>query len=379
MTEPPEFHTKILSPVSPTPLHPPKPSKIPVLQNQIDPVFNMTTTHLDPPLLAVAASPAVVGSPADSSFSDAYKDEVDAKGPEQEAVADEDAVSDDYAMTFDTDGEELSDSQDVSGELSKQGTGRVPAPDLAITTLQRPTQPYPPPTHPGAVDAATANPPESTAPQTGTETTEPSTNTYEEIASGEIDIQQLLDNITANAEKNEAVPLLNTPTSASPSTVSIPKAGSGLPPHASLPPRPQVPRSNHQDDMSKYHAAATNFPQPHSSYKPGVNVPIVAAGAPGTYTDPRNGLPPPPTASFNQPPPTTGSPISPGAYPQTPRLPSQDRPGRREPSEDMSDPDIRWGPEIQKKYDQFLAEERVYVTDGQWDKFPVGSRLFIGK
>jgi nuclear polyadenylated RNA-binding protein 3 len=45
----------------------------------------------------------------------------------------------------------------------------------------------------------------------------------------------------------------------------------------------------------------------------------------------------------------------------------------------MSDPDIRWGPEIQKKYDQFLAEERVYVTDGQWDKFPVGSRLFIGK
>ena len=36
------------------------------------------------------------------------------------------------------------------------------------------------------------------------DTTETTPHTYEAIASGDIDIQQLLDNITANAEKNEA-------------------------------------------------------------------------------------------------------------------------------------------------------------------------------
>jgi nuclear polyadenylated RNA-binding protein 3 len=395
MTEPPEFHTKIQSPLSPTPLHPPEPTNIPLLQKQIDPVFNMTSTHIDPPQSAVAfpasssldpiASSVVADSPADSSFSDAYKEEVGGKEMGQDALANQDAVSDDYAMTFDTDGEEHSDSQDVSRDVVEQETGALPARKLILDSSQSgpvndPTQPHPLPTHLRAGAAATSNP-ESTAVQTETETTQPNANSYEEIASGEIDIQQLLDNITANAEKNEAVSALNTPTSANLSIDSIPKAGSGLPTHASLPPRPQVPRPNYNDDISKYHTGTTNFSQPLSTYKspPGVNVPIVAAGAPGTYTDARNGLPPPPTVSFRQLPPNTGSPISPGTYPQVSRVPTQDRPARPDPSEDVGDSDIRWGPDIQKKYDQFLAEERVYVTDGQWDRFPVGSRLFIGK
>ncbi|KAK2846318.1 hypothetical protein FQN49_005842 [Arthroderma sp. PD_2] len=40
--------------------------------------------------------------------------------------------------------------------------------------------------------------------------------------------------------------------------------------------------------------------------------------------------------------------------------------------------DTPWGPDIQKKYDDFLRDERVYVTEAHWDRFPVGSRLFIG-
>jgi hypothetical protein len=48
-------------------------------------------------------------------------------------------------------------------------------------------------------------------------------------------------------------------------------------------------------------------------------------------------------------------------------------------SETTPDADVRWGPDVQKKYDTFLAEERNYVTEGQWDRFPNGSRLFIGK
>lgn len=354
----------------------------------------MTSTHIDPSQPVVTApagsdtdpvaSPVVVDSPADSSFSDAYKEEGDAKENGQDAASNQDDVSDDYAMTFDTDGEEHSDSQDLSRENVQQQLSPLPDRPLTINTFSsgpdtRSPQPYPMPSNLGAVETAATNPPQPTAPQSGIEAIQPSANTYEEIASGEIDIQQLLDNITANAEKKESGSALDTPTSANPPSASIPKAGSSLPPHASLPPRPQVPPSHYNDDMTKYHAATTNFPQPQSTYKPGVNVPLVAAGAPGTYSDARNGLPPPPTASFRQPPTTTGSPISPGVYPQMVRFGGPDRSSKSEPSEDIGGSDIRWGPEIQKKFDQFLAEERVYVTDGQWDRFPVGSRLFIGK
>ncbi|EZF10360.1 hypothetical protein H112_08375 [Trichophyton rubrum D6] len=40
--------------------------------------------------------------------------------------------------------------------------------------------------------------------------------------------------------------------------------------------------------------------------------------------------------------------------------------------------DTPWGPDIQKKYDDFLRDERIYVTEAHWDRFPAGSRLFIG-
>jgi hypothetical protein len=40
--------------------------------------------------------------------------------------------------------------------------------------------------------------------------------------------------------------------------------------------------------------------------------------------------------------------------------------------------DIKWPPEIQAEYDQFLRDERNYVTEGAWDRFPPGSRLFVG-
>jgi hypothetical protein len=47
------------------------------------------------------------------------------------------------------------------------------------------------------------------------------------------------------------------------------------------------------------------------------------------------------------------------------------------PSQTVDD-EAPWGPEVQKKYDEFLHDERVYVTEGLWDRFPPGSRLFVG-
>ena len=43
------------------------------------------------------------------------------------------------------------------------------------------------------------------------------------------------------------------------------------------------------------------------------------------------------------------------------------------------DEDQRWPPEVNKLYEDFLDQERKFVTEGQWDQFPMGSRLFIGQ
>ncbi|CAI7670054.1 unnamed protein product [Penicillium palitans] len=40
--------------------------------------------------------------------------------------------------------------------------------------------------------------------------------------------------------------------------------------------------------------------------------------------------------------------------------------------------DSSWVPEVQKKYDEFLHDERINVTEGLWDLFPMESRLFVG-
>ena len=41
--------------------------------------------------------------------------------------------------------------------------------------------------------------------------------------------------------------------------------------------------------------------------------------------------------------------------------------------------DRPWDAEVQRKYDHFIEEERKYVSEGRWEQFPQGSRLFVGK
>ncbi|CAN9089190.1 unnamed protein product [Alternaria sp. RS040] len=55
---------------------------------------------------------------------------------------------------------------------------------------------------------------------------------------------------------------------------------------------------------------------------------------------------------------------------------AQQQPGER--SETPDDEDQRWPPEVNRRYEEFLDQERKFVTEGQWDQFPMGSRLFIG-
>lgn len=322
-----------------------------------------------------------------STFSDAYNEQVDGMAETNiEVPIKGTEASDDYALTFDSDGEEVLSSQDNTAEQAEKQTtipNTVPDSDMpsSITAIElpsgdmyqpdpesQPTLTNPSPIHQVAVDAPAADPHDTLAAQP---------NTYEDIANGDIDIQQLLDNITANAENNALAP---TPP-ASASTTSMPK---GLPAHSSLPPRPQILQQPAtrigyptHDEAPKHHTAAPGFAMQASSFRPpGVPPSIVAAGAPGTSTTSRSGLPPPPTGSFQAPPISTASPIIPSPYPQA----QKDQPITSVENPEMGDDaDQPWGPVVQKHYDDFLSDERMYVTEGLWDRFPMGSRLFIGK
>jgi nuclear polyadenylated RNA-binding protein 3 len=412
--EAPEFRTKTLSLLSPLPVHPLEPSNIPVLQNQIDPVFNMTSTHIDtslPHSLVTApadSQPTIPENPdertpsADSSFSDAYKEQPAEEQGKEENVkgGDQDReVTDDYAMTFDSDGEERTDSQDLSqANIEHEPESlpvTVPPTDLppsvshdhshvAVPANDQTTHTIPSPSLPASADATAVSfsngstvVPNAAEPHVSAESTALKTHTYEAIASGDIDIQQLLDNITANAEKNE--PTATTPAQPSTPNSTISKGSSSLPSHASLPPRPQIPQNrNYQDDMQKYHAGPPGVPLQANTYRPvGAPPSLVGAGAPGTSTDPRGGLPPPPVASFR--PPSSANPISPSSYNHLNRPPGQGQARPVDVEDEADDIDARWGPDVQNIYDEFLDNERMYVTEGIWDRFPNKSRLFIGK
>ena len=432
MGDPPEFNTKTLSPLSPQPLHPTsEPSKISVLRDQPETFFDNMTSDIKTPPVALAAStlPSTIVNDDDdsssaSSFSSAYKQQ-----PQQavnvapkENVANEE-TDDDYDMAVDTDEEEPPLTHVVSQHTLEQessppspSSSKVPFSHVQDQRAQTESSSKQVPSlSPPSATATPIQPPAST--QAGTDVSQPRTHTYEQIASGEVDIQALLDNITANAEKHEALkteisPPASTPTSATLPNYSLPpKPSVGLPPHhASLPPRPQVPTGTNMndDEVSKHQVAqvqgqsqfqqqAHSVPTPHNTYRPppGVNVPYVAA-APGTFSS-RGELPPPPGISkgeplsyanlqYPPPPGVTGYGLqgmansafpSGGAGDVHGTYHEYERPSSAVSSNNPSD--AKWPIIIQQKYDSFLEEERKFIADQSWDSFPTGSRLFIGE
>ena len=117
---------------------------------------------------------------------------------------------------------------------------------------------------------------------------------------------------------------------------------------ASLPARPPpqaqpTPQSNYAQpiDLRQYHP-------------PGANVNSSSA-----LTQGANGLPPPPIPSFQ-------AALAPGSPLSASR-------GKFE-----EDDESKWSAETQKEFDNFLEQERHFVTEGNWEQFPFGSRLFVG-
>jgi nuclear polyadenylated RNA-binding protein 3 len=326
-----------------------------------------------------------------SNFSDAYKEQAVVGEIDKEQAVDQVAeVSDDYAMTFDSDGEEVADSQEIAQAKVDQPAVSLPAtipvndstPSISIepslNDVPQNGQDANPnqinsPSFPAPIDAP---PTHSTSPavQAPVKSEPNPSHQYENVANGGVDIQQLLDNITANAERNEAASA-HSPSSQNANS-SYTKPGVALPAHSSLPPRPLAQNYAQNEDMQKYHAGPPGVPQSASYRPPGGAPPSIGTGAPGVYRDQIGGLPPPPSASFKQPAQSSASPISPSFNQFGP--PGQGH-MKADQQDDPDDIDARWGPDVQQKYDAFLEQERKYVTEGLWDRFPMGSRLFIGK
>ncbi|MDI1485039.1 MAG: nuclear polyadenylated RNA-binding protein 3 [Ramalina farinacea] len=211
----------------------------------------------------------------------------------------------------------------------------------------------------------------------------------EELSVDTGNIQALLDNLIASASSSTPVdknlapvhaPIPSTvPQTSSPSSAQTPI--SAFPTPAGLPPRPPPqdepaihPNYAPGQSIRSYHnpsaSAATSTPsaQSLSSYNP-------AQALPPSHTVGTNGMPPPPTATFQQPPPTQQGGASPSQQPRAEDIQTTETQGPVAPEINAPSP---FGADRDKAYQEFLREEAVYVTEGTWDRFPQGSRLFVG-
>ncbi|OJD34714.1 rna-binding protein [Diplodia corticola] len=332
--EPEEFRGQTLTPVSPKPIHYPAPANIPVLEKQMDPVFNDTATHYPPDdAQHDQQDKQSTHSSADSLYADQPAAEPLREPPPQQ--------DDEYARSLAFEDGEGADNQDTSKIQNFAHSSSVPA-DAPSDAAQPPytSQPY--------------------APPNGND--------------GGVDFQALLDNLAnASAPADQ-----NAQAQANPSQVPAPSVQtSALPGNPNLPPRPPPqekpathPNYTPGDDIRSYHPHSQKNPAASYRAQPGLPPLMTQGQAPGAAGAPLSqpGYQQTPVSAMSQ---RTASPA-------TPSYRQRDSVDRRPDRDQVDDSDVPWGPDVQKLYDAFLQDERVYVTEGQWDKFPSNSRLFIG-
>ena len=423
----PRFYARSATPESPRPIHIPEPSTIPVLENQIDPLFNLMTTHLPAPhasrnmtamdhemaQLAAAeqASQSVPtgssGESIDAQVLNGTHNAVNSNGEIQANIKAEEVpqtgldkssstIVDQHTSSLT---EQLSASLATFDESSSSRSGLQPNilnPSPAPDSTQSPDAP--PPENPQASmiserTTATDKPVEISG---GSEEEDKS----EEAANAGVNYQALLDNIissnaapqmrTAEAAGNENSDAdVPTPSSAIPPQASL-ASSAGLPPRPPPQERPAIhPNYAPTDDIRSFHyphitPSSAQSSQPAQS--PTVSNSFRPSQFPSNLSSPAiagtgsNGLPPPPMASFQQPSTPQESKDEPGRAVQQPaRLSDANATSPGKPVPGSREDEAPWPAEIQRKYNQFLRDEEVYTSEGTWDKFPQGSRLFVGK
>jgi nuclear polyadenylated RNA-binding protein 3 len=400
--------TANLSPVSPSPVHTAASLVVPALQDTVDTIDAMVAAAATAAANATATAALPNGNVADTinfdsladedngdedvvdddSFNDAYAEEaaVETANEAAPAAAQQDLPdSDDYAKTFDSpigpeEGEDGEDA-DADADLDMDKVQPQQQADVSAIPLEsnhislasssqhlisRPSE-TPVPIDPALAppqdaDADAAQPVADGKPASEVEhqpvdwthagqpaQPQPSQGPPADSAlqtPSVDDIHQLVADLTSQAadDKPSPDPSASAPSDAEQSGPPTSLNAAGLPSPSSLPPRPPQPAT----------VAIPSTPGQPSTY--------VAAGAPGTSTEAINNLPPPPSTGLNVP--TAVTSLTAPPYP-TPA------PGQLAAINRKSD-------DYQRQWEQFVADERQYMAEAKWDRFPEGSRIFIG-
>ena len=407
--EAPHFRGKTLTPESPVPVHVPEPQNIPVLMNQTDIAFNDMSTHMEqryPPhhpemvesnglqhQLSDMIANAIAPTEPDLSQSDENTLEGVGDSLGKDASLSNDLVYEDGALETE---QEPNDSEDhlnaqpfvPHGEYENLSNHAKDSPtSFAPSQHNNPTAP----TNQALVRSSDysqtlplSQGPAATERQPLQESDAHSNASASDVNGDGVNYQALLDNLspsTSTAPISDSITSITTaapPAPSSPSSAQTPIATLPIP--AGLPPRPPPqekpaihPNYVPGEDIRSYHnppaqisnAQANNPPRPPQGYNSNNGV------AP-------NGLPPPPLASFQQPMSKVNQPQN---VPQEAQNNQREDPGRNAGRPSISaegEDEVLRRPDVEKLYEEFLRDEAIYVAEGTWDRFPQGSRLFVG-
>lgn len=381
-----DLHTHTLSPASPKPIHLPSPSNIPILDNpKMEAELDMAGKDQN----SVIEGQVQAGQGIDMTLKD-YMSlpgiyETPATNQVHETVGLPN-VNQSYPSSTTADATYTTQtSSDVNFPAAQSQAGAVAFPTSSI---------LPEVAFPNEQDT-----PMDDYPITESETTnanlEAASQSHASLeGTGGINFQALLDNLSSNTA--QTLPTKRDPTiepdtsSASVDALSAAQFTETAPAlvhpaGVSLPPRPPpqheqlvgsvIPKT---DDEITPDVPTNSYAQSMATAFLSSNFPSQAVPGGGLPTLAPNGMPPPPTATFQS---LTSAPIQnlqEQTTAQTHAQSGQLRPDSSQNQQD-GDGDVVWDPSLQGAYESFVEEEKGHVDAGQWDRFPAGSRLFVGE
>ncbi|KAM0667666.1 hypothetical protein ACQRIU_003531 [Beauveria bassiana] len=355
----PEIHATAasLSPVSPSPLHTGAPLVVPALQDAVDSIEAMVAAVADAPETALQVIASSTNEAAhddfvdDDSFDDAYAEDTDPQLPATTDTGDQDP-NDDYAKMFDSPvgSDQAEEDRDASVDVSV-------APDSTVCQAQ-PIQ--------AQKDAASSSVPVSSSHPSPSTSDAPASQPAAQTHAG-------LDATVPAVEANK-----------------VPRTPPADPQHELQPFSQDEPSSTLNFHVDKSHVAAN----PAATQSESLPAAISGNGSPTTLAStsslpPRPPIPQPAAHSYSQ-----ASLQEPLQAPQSavgtsnevfsaisllPQVSHGDSvPNATPAASAASAPAQQARDEYQSLWDQFMADERQYMSEAKWDRFPEGSRLFIG-
>lgn len=398
------------TPESPRPVHLPEPSTIPVLLNQMDPVFNDTETYNIPHNQTFSPYSDSARPVNENDSNEPHSTEQDAVQSFLKGAEEENTRLNDPAQFPNTNGHIMGGDPTIEANFlsalanaaayPQSSDAHVNPPTDLATHIQNAVQSV---NDTSRINEPTANfdpaSNEAHVVEESLSASEPTVKPESHSHQSGVDYQSLLDTISQSASTAPAAEPVSAPTTAA---SFVPSGSQSVLPVPGLPPKPPAQaQSSESSDAYAFpnlNTGQQGLPQHVKAAEQSQQVkqedhyqPIQQEAhfqAPRQDANNANGLgaSAPFSAHFfpqamPMQAPGTGTWPQPGHH-ISPTMTSAVSPSQSLQGSDLmrsSDPTERpWTPRTQALYDAFLEDERRYVTDGIWDKFPPGSRLFVG-